>query len=151
MHARWRRLPPHYAFHRNAGNQNGDPGRRIRNQSIAKIWKREDLHGALPSFVELLKVQERIRNRVNWRNGSQDGSVRLSFPVKNMKSSEHINNPDVIIEILQKCFPDELSSDAGEKRMRTMVPSYDQDLSLTEHAQRQRELSEESFKALNCI
>ena len=58
---------------------------------------------------------------------------------------------NVIIEILQKCFPDELSSDAGEKRMRTMVPSYDQDLSLTEHAQRQRELSEESFKALNCI
>ncbi len=35
--------------------------------------------------------------------------------------------------------------------MKTMIPSYDEDLREPELAQRQRELSEIAFKYLNCI
>jgi hypothetical protein len=34
--------------------------------------------------------------------------------------------------------------------MKAMVPSYDEDLTQAEMADRQRELSEEAFKTLNC-
>ena len=57
----------------------------------------------------------------------------------------------IIVEIVQRCFSEKLATPDGHQRMKAMVPSYDEDLRLPEHADRQRALSEEAFKTLNCI
>jgi malate dehydrogenase (quinone) len=57
---------------------------------------------------------------------------------------------NVILNVIKRCFADKLSSSEGHQRMKAMIPSYDEDLSLPEMAERQKELSEEAFKSLNC-
>ncbi|TVP75159.1 MAG: malate dehydrogenase (quinone) [Puniceicoccaceae bacterium] len=57
---------------------------------------------------------------------------------------------NIIVEVIQRCFADRLATTEGHDRMKAMVPSYDEDLSLPEHAERQRELSQAAFKILNC-
>lgn len=58
---------------------------------------------------------------------------------------------NIIVEVVKRCFAEKLATPEGHERMKAMVPSYDEDLSLPEHAKRQRTLSEEAFKTLNCI
>ncbi len=57
----------------------------------------------------------------------------------------------IILEVIQKCFADRLATDEGRRRMKAMIPSYDEDLTRPEMAARQRELSQEAFKSLNCL
>jgi malate dehydrogenase (quinone) len=57
---------------------------------------------------------------------------------------------NIILEVIKRCFADSLASPEGHARMKAMVPSYDEDLTQAEMADRQRELSEEAFKTLNC-
>jgi malate dehydrogenase (quinone) len=58
---------------------------------------------------------------------------------------------NIILEVIKRCFADSLLTPEGHARMKAMVPSYDEDLTKPEMAARQRELSEEAFKNLNCI
>lgn len=58
---------------------------------------------------------------------------------------------NIIVEVVKRCFAEKLATPEGHARMKELVPSYDEDLSLPEHADRQRALSEEAFKTLNCI
>ncbi|HAV13860.1 MAG TPA: malate dehydrogenase (quinone) [Opitutae bacterium] len=58
---------------------------------------------------------------------------------------------NIILEVIKRCFSDSLATDQGHERMKAMIPSYDEDLRLPEFADRQRKLSEEAFKSLNCI
>lgn len=57
----------------------------------------------------------------------------------------------IILEIIQRCFPDTLNSEAGRERMQAMIPSYQEDLSQPKLAERHRELSEQAFQSLHCI
>ena len=57
---------------------------------------------------------------------------------------------NIILEVIKRCFADLLGSEQGHQRMKAMVPSYDQDLRDPALADRQRELSEQAFQALNC-
>jgi malate dehydrogenase (quinone) len=58
---------------------------------------------------------------------------------------------NIILEVIKRCFADSLVTPEGHARMKAMVPSYDEDLTQPEMAARQRELSGEAFKTLNCI
>ena len=58
---------------------------------------------------------------------------------------------NIMLEVIKRCFADTLETPEGYARMKAMVPSYDEDLTQPEMAVRQRELSEEAFKTLNCI
>ncbi|MEN8828953.1 MAG: malate dehydrogenase (quinone) [Lentimonas sp.] len=57
---------------------------------------------------------------------------------------------NIILEVIKRCFAETLATPEGHNRMKAMVPSYDEDLTQPEMADRQRELSEEAFKSLNC-
>ena len=58
---------------------------------------------------------------------------------------------NIILEVIKRCFSDTLKTEDGHNRMKAMIPSYDEDLRKPELAARQRELSENAFKSLNCI
>lgn len=58
---------------------------------------------------------------------------------------------NIILQVIKRCFADTLSTPEGHARMKAMVPSYDEDLTQPGLADRQRELSDEAFKSLNCI
>ncbi|MEC8614202.1 MAG: malate dehydrogenase (quinone) [Verrucomicrobiota bacterium] len=58
---------------------------------------------------------------------------------------------NIILEVIKRCFADSLETAEGYARMKAMIPSFDEDLTQPEMAARQRELSEEAFKTLNCI
>ncbi|MEM6884234.1 MAG: malate dehydrogenase (quinone) [Verrucomicrobiota bacterium] len=58
---------------------------------------------------------------------------------------------NIILQIIKCCFSESLATQEGHQRMKAMIPSYNEDLRLPELATRQRELSEEAFKALNCV
>jgi malate dehydrogenase (quinone) len=58
---------------------------------------------------------------------------------------------NIILEVVKRCFADTMDTEEGRARMKAMIPSYDEDLREVQHAARQRELSEEAFKSLNCI
>ena len=58
---------------------------------------------------------------------------------------------NIILEVIKRSFADCLETPEWYARMKAMVPSYDEDLTQPKMAARQRELSEEAFKALNCI
>ena len=64
---------------------------------------------------------------------------------------ESLVSTNIILEVIKRCFADSLETPEGHARMKAMVPSYDEDLTQPEMAARQRELSEEAFKTLNCI
>ncbi|MGF1530256.1 MAG: malate dehydrogenase (quinone) [Puniceicoccaceae bacterium] len=58
---------------------------------------------------------------------------------------------NIIVEVIKRCFGEELATPEGEARFKAMVPSHDQDLSLPEHAGLQQNLSQEAFKVLGCL
>ncbi|MEM7672337.1 MAG: malate dehydrogenase (quinone) [Verrucomicrobiota bacterium] len=58
---------------------------------------------------------------------------------------------NIILEVIKKCFADILTTEDGHQRMKAMIPSYDEDLSGPEFADRQRSLSVEAFKSLHFI
>ena len=58
---------------------------------------------------------------------------------------------NIILEVIKKCFADRLSTEEGHKRMKEMIPSYDEDLTQPEMADRQRELSTAAFESLNLL
>jgi malate dehydrogenase (quinone) len=56
---------------------------------------------------------------------------------------------NIMLEVVKQCFADRLATPEGHERMKAMIPSYDEDLTQPEMAERQRELSTEAFKSLN--
>ena len=58
---------------------------------------------------------------------------------------------NIILEIVQDCFSDLLKTDEGHKRMKAMIPSYDENLIDPNMASRQAEWSEEAEKSLQLI
>ena len=56
---------------------------------------------------------------------------------------------NIILEIVQRCFTQELSTPEGQGRMKEMIPSYDEDLMDPALADRQRELSDQAVQSLN--
>jgi malate dehydrogenase (quinone) len=55
---------------------------------------------------------------------------------------------DIMLDVVKQCFADRLSTDEGQSAMREMVGSFDQDLSESQYAQRQQELSDEAHRSL---
>ena len=55
---------------------------------------------------------------------------------------------NIILEIVQKCFADELAIPEGHERMKQMVPTYDEDLIPAKMADRQRETAREAELSL---
>ncbi|MEM6257358.1 MAG: malate dehydrogenase (quinone) [Planctomycetota bacterium] len=55
---------------------------------------------------------------------------------------------NIILEIVQKCFADELATEDGHARMKQMVPTYDEDLIPAEMADRQRETAQQAELSL---
>ena len=58
---------------------------------------------------------------------------------------------NIILEIVQDCFSHLLKTKAGHQRMKSMIPSYDENLTDAKHADRQATLSEEAEKSLQLI
>lgn len=58
---------------------------------------------------------------------------------------------NIILQVVKRCFGDKLATEDGKQRMKAMIPSYDEDLSKPDMALRQRELSDEAFRSLECI
>jgi malate dehydrogenase (quinone) len=49
----------------------------------------------------------------------------------------------IMLEILQRCFPDQLASQSWQQRLKALLPSYDQDLNADgELLQRSRDRSD---------
>ena len=55
---------------------------------------------------------------------------------------------NIIVEIVNKCFPHKLEDAACRERMKTIIPSYDEDLSKPEHAERHASLQQEALDSL---
>ena len=55
---------------------------------------------------------------------------------------------NIIVEIINKCFPHKLEDEACHQRMKAMIPSYDEDLSKPEHAERHASLQQEALDSL---
>ncbi|MFP4156752.1 MAG: malate dehydrogenase (quinone) [Opitutales bacterium] len=55
---------------------------------------------------------------------------------------------NIVVEIINKCFSDKLEDAACRERMKAMIPSYDQDLSLAEHAERHASLNGQALDSL---
>ena len=55
---------------------------------------------------------------------------------------------NIILEIVQKCFADELATPEGHARMKAMVPTFDEDLIPDEMADRQRETAHQAERSL---
>jgi len=58
---------------------------------------------------------------------------------------------NIILEVVQDCFGHLLKTEAGHKRMKSMIPSYDEKLIDPKNAARQAALSEEAEKSLKLI
>ncbi|MCH6257452.1 malate dehydrogenase (quinone) [Puniceicoccaceae bacterium K14] len=58
---------------------------------------------------------------------------------------------NIILEVIKKSFSDVLATEQGHANMKEMIPSYDEDLTKSDLADRQRDLSEQAFKSLNLI
>jgi malate dehydrogenase (quinone) len=58
---------------------------------------------------------------------------------------------NIILEIVQDCFSHLLKTEAGHKRMKAMIPSYDENLTDPSMVTRQAALSEEAEKSLQLI
>tara|TARA_B110000438_G_scaffold246266_1_gene247717 strand:+ start:67 stop:1575 length:1509 start_codon:yes stop_codon:yes gene_type:complete len=58
---------------------------------------------------------------------------------------------NIIIDIITKCFSDTLSSAEGHQRMKAMIPSYDEDLTDPEMAERQAELNHNAMRSLGLV
>ena len=55
---------------------------------------------------------------------------------------------NIILEVIKKCFSSILETSEGHERMKKMIPSYDENLSSPDMAERQRTLSAAAFKSL---
>ena len=58
---------------------------------------------------------------------------------------------NVIVQIVQHCFSEELKTEQGHKRMKAIIPSYDEDLVQADKAERQAALSKEAMQSLQLI
>jgi len=58
---------------------------------------------------------------------------------------------NIIVEIIKKCFADKLADESCRERMKAMIPSYDEDLTPAEKAERQKTLSQEAKRSLQII
>ena len=58
---------------------------------------------------------------------------------------------NIILEIVQKCFADTLAKPDGHERMKAMIPTYDENLTLPEMANRQAETSRQAMQSLQII
>lgn len=56
---------------------------------------------------------------------------------------------NIIVEIVNKCFAKKLEDSAGRERMKTMIPSYDEDLARPELAERHASLNEQALRSLH--
>lgn len=55
---------------------------------------------------------------------------------------------NIILQIVKDCFADELATDDGHGRMKTMVPTFDEDLIPSDKADRQREVAFQAERSL---
>jgi len=55
---------------------------------------------------------------------------------------------NIVLEIIKKCFPELLSCPEGHKRMKEMIPIYDEDIKLPENASRYQKVSRTAEKIL---
>ncbi|HAV63435.1 MAG TPA: malate dehydrogenase (quinone) [Verrucomicrobiales bacterium] len=58
---------------------------------------------------------------------------------------------NIILEIVQKCFADRLQTEEGHQRMKSMIPTYDEDLIKPEMAERQAAVAREAMQALQLV
>ncbi len=55
---------------------------------------------------------------------------------------------NIVLQVIKMCFPNLLSSDEGRKRMKAMIPVYDEDIKLPANAERYRQVSEAAEELL---
>ena len=55
---------------------------------------------------------------------------------------------NIVLEVIKKCFPHLLASPEGHARMKTMIPTYDEDIKLPTNADRYREVSQRANEIL---
>ena len=48
---------------------------------------------------------------------------------------------NIVLQVIKKCFPQLLSTQEGQARMKAMIPTYDVDIKLPENAARFREIN----------
>jgi len=58
---------------------------------------------------------------------------------------------NIILEVVKACFPQLLESSEGKARMKEMIPSYDVDIRLPEHAEYFREVRERTARILQLV
>lgn len=58
---------------------------------------------------------------------------------------------NIILEVVKKCFADLLQVDEGHQRMKAMIPTYDEDLTQANMAERQAAVSKEAMESLQLI
>lgn len=56
---------------------------------------------------------------------------------------------NIVLDVVRMCFPDLLASPTGHKRLKAMIPTYDEDLKLPENADRYRKVSQKANKLLH--
>lgn len=55
---------------------------------------------------------------------------------------------NIILEIIRKCFGETLTSPTGQERMKVMIPTFDEDLTQAEMAERQAKIQGEAMASL---
>ncbi len=58
---------------------------------------------------------------------------------------------NVIVQIVQKCFADKLKTTDGHRRMKAVIPTFDEDLTLANMAERQKTVSDEAMQSLRIL
>lgn len=58
---------------------------------------------------------------------------------------------NVIVQIVQHCFAEELKDEENHQRMKGVIPSYDEDLTQADKADRQAALSKEAMESLQLL
>ncbi|MFT5827015.1 MAG: malate dehydrogenase (quinone), partial [Yoonia sp.] len=58
---------------------------------------------------------------------------------------------NVIVQIVQKCFADKLKTADGHKRMKTVIPTFDEDLTQASMAERQKSVSDAAIQSLQLL
>lgn len=58
---------------------------------------------------------------------------------------------NIIVEVIKKCFAEKLEDSACHERLKTMIPSYDEDLIDASMAERQEQLNREALQSLQVM
>lgn len=58
---------------------------------------------------------------------------------------------NIVLEVIKRCFAEKLREPEGLERLCQLVPTFGVDLSLPEHAERQRAASEQAWKRLGFL